>query len=103
MLRTWACKYQALADGPPNACVEGSAYEVTSKEHEDAFRSYETDNYEVVRCTISIAGRQVQDVLFDPLALWILLNPAIELASNIRVCPFGHREDSTTHPCIAGT
>jgi hypothetical protein len=64
MLRTWACKYQALADGPPNACVEGSAYEVTSKEHEDALRPYETYNYEVVRCTISMAGRQVQGCTF---------------------------------------
>jgi hypothetical protein len=27
-----------------------------SKEYEDALRGYETDNYEVVRCTISIEG-----------------------------------------------
>lgn len=64
ILRTWAGKYQALVDGPPNASVKGSAYEVISKEHEDALRSYETDNYEVVRCTISIEGRQVQGCTF---------------------------------------
>ena len=64
LLKTWAGKYKALVDGPANACVEGFAYCVLTKEHEDALRSYETDNYEVVRCTISFKDGEVQGCTF---------------------------------------
>jgi hypothetical protein len=55
-IETWARKYKALVDASVNAIVNGSAYKVMSKEYEDALQGYETDNYEVVRCTISIEG-----------------------------------------------
>ena len=60
----WAGKYKALVDGPANAYVDGSAYYVRTMEHEDALRSYETDNYEVVRCTISFKDEEVQGCTF---------------------------------------
>jgi hypothetical protein len=64
ILTTWAGRYQALIDGPASSSVKGSAYEVTSKEHEDALRHYETNNYEVVRCQISMKDRDVQGCTF---------------------------------------
>lgn len=64
VLKTWAGKYKALVDGPANALMEGTAYCVLTKEHEDALRSYETDNYEVVRCTISLQDGEVQGCTF---------------------------------------
>ena len=41
-----------------------NAYQVMSKEQEDGLRTYETDNYEVVRCLMSIAsnGGRREDV-----------------------------------------
>lgn len=44
-LECWAGKYKALVDAPSGDVVSGFAYEVTSEEHEDALRAYETDNY----------------------------------------------------------
>lgn len=43
-------KYWALVDGSDR--VAGSTFSVQSKEQEDALRLYETDKYEVVKCTI---------------------------------------------------
>ena len=54
-LKTWAGKYKALVDAEEDSEVKGAAYLVESKEHENALRTYETDNYEVVRCVISIS------------------------------------------------
>lgn len=51
-LESWGGKYRALLDGPADATVEGIAYQVESAEHEETLRCYETENYEVVRCTI---------------------------------------------------
>ncbi|RDW76547.1 gamma-glutamylcyclotransferase family protein [Aspergillus mulundensis] len=51
-LRTWGGKYKALTDGVDT--VDGWAYEVTSAAHEDVLRYYETDQYEVVRCAITM-------------------------------------------------
>ena len=60
IIKTWAHKYKALIDGPSTAHVDGWAYEVTSSEHEDALLFYETEMYEVVRCTIAMnAGEDV--------------------------------------------
>jgi hypothetical protein len=56
VIKVWAGKYNALVDGPTTGCVEGWAYEVKNKEHEDALLHYETDVYEVVRCKIDICG-----------------------------------------------
>jgi hypothetical protein len=64
-LEIWAGKYKALVDDPYAASpVYGSAYRVSSKEHEDALRMYETENYEMVRCKISIDGEVVQGCTF---------------------------------------
>lgn len=63
-LECWAGKYKALFDAPSGEVVSGFAYEVTSEEREDALRAYETDNYEVVRCHISVDGRMVKGCTF---------------------------------------
>ena len=52
VLKSWGGKYRALVDGSERNEVLGSAFLITCKEYEDALRQYETDNYEVVRCTI---------------------------------------------------
>lgn len=46
----WHGKYKALVDGVSTDYVHGSAYEVTSREHEEALLLYETEKYEVTRC-----------------------------------------------------
>jgi hypothetical protein len=51
-LRNWEGKYKALINGA--GTVRGWAYQVTCGEHEDALRYYETDQYEVVRCAITM-------------------------------------------------
>lgn len=63
-LECWAGKYKALVDAPGGKVVSGYAYEVTTREREDALRAYETDNYEVVRCCISVDGRMVKGCTF---------------------------------------
>ena len=47
-------KYRALFDGPIEAMVEGAGFEVRSKDWEDSLRAYETDAYEVVRCSMRL-------------------------------------------------
>jgi len=64
MLETWAGKYRVLVDAPESEVVNGSAYLVESKEHEDALRVYETDNYEVVRCEIYLPSGPVMGCSF---------------------------------------
>lgn len=56
VMKMWGGKYKALVDGPERAKVVGKAFLVTNQGYEDALRQYETDNYEVVRCTISMEG-----------------------------------------------
>ena len=51
-IKSWGGKYKVLVDGPSSALVDGWAYKVTSKVHEEALLFYETSTYEVVRCTI---------------------------------------------------
>ena len=73
-LKIWAGKYKALVDDVDSE-VKGHAYEVTSKEDEEALMVYETENYEVVRCKIAIDGdmEEVRGCTFryvgDPRAL----------------------------------
>ena len=37
---------------PDTVCVDRWAYLVATEEHEEVLRFYETENYEIVRCTI---------------------------------------------------
>jgi hypothetical protein len=63
-LKTWAGKYRALIDESETSVVKGSAFEVQSKEQEDALRSYETSKYEVVRGIVEIGYRQIPGCTF---------------------------------------
>ena len=53
-VKMWDVKYKALVDGSDTAHVKGSAHQVKKQEDEEALLFYETENYEVVRCTIAI-------------------------------------------------
>ena len=54
-LTTWGEKYKALVNAySKGAAVEGSAFLVRTAAEEDALRCYETDRYEVVRCTMEM-------------------------------------------------
>jgi hypothetical protein len=59
VIKKWRDKYNALlaSEGAETTCVDGWAYLVETEEHEEALRLYETENYEIVRCTISMKGR----------------------------------------------
>ena len=61
VIKKWRGKYNALLDSDEGAetawVIDGWAYLVESEEHEDALRLYETENYEVVRCTICMGAR----------------------------------------------
>lgn len=63
-LKTWGGKYRALVDGTAHSQVEGSAYLVPCREHEDALRIYETEKYEVVRCEIVMGEERVMGCTF---------------------------------------
>ena len=63
-VRMWAGKYKALVDGESTDLVHGSAYKVTSQAHEDSLLVYETENYEVVRCCITMEDLKVQGLTF---------------------------------------
>jgi Gamma-glutamyl cyclotransferase, AIG2-like len=66
VIQMWRGKYKALVDGPATAEVDGWAYELVSKEHEEQLRYYETDRYEVVRCDILMrnSGGSVKGLTF---------------------------------------
>ncbi|PMD48245.1 hypothetical protein L207DRAFT_626998 [Hyaloscypha variabilis F] len=64
LIGTRGGKYCALLDGRENGKVRGCAFQVMTKEHEDALRLYETGNYEVVRCAIEFDKRMVQGCTF---------------------------------------
>jgi hypothetical protein len=59
VIKKWRGKYNALLDseGAETTFVDGWAYLVETEEHEEVLRFYETENYEIVRCTISMEGR----------------------------------------------
>ena len=64
-IKSWQGKYKALVDGADDDYVHGSAYKVVaSKEHEEALMLYETQEYEVVRCRITMADHSVQGLTF---------------------------------------
>ncbi|KAK4200651.1 hypothetical protein QBC40DRAFT_68080 [Triangularia verruculosa] len=58
LLKTWGNKYNAVVDAPQmdhnKAIVDGCAFTVENSMQEDALCHYETDKYEVVRCTIEL-------------------------------------------------
>ena len=60
LIRSWNSKYKALVDGASTDYVHGSAYEVISREREDALLTYETEKYEVTRCCITMDKQAVQ-------------------------------------------
>ena len=63
-LKTWgAGKYRALVDGLGKEVVEGTAFLVRDKEHEDALCLYETGSYEVARCDIEMLEPARSDVV----------------------------------------
>lgn len=64
LIKTWDGKYKALVDGASTDYVNGSAYEVISKELENDLLLYETEKYEVVRCRITMASQTVQGLTF---------------------------------------
>ncbi|KAI4114568.1 MAG: hypothetical protein LQ338_007986, partial [Usnochroma carphineum] len=64
-VKSWGGKYKALVDGHSDVSVPGWAYLVESSEHEEALRWYETDKYEVVRCTVTLGdGRRIGGLTF---------------------------------------
>ena len=64
LIKSWGGKHKALVDGDSTDYVHGSAYEVASREQEDALLTYETENYEVVRCSITMASETVHGLTF---------------------------------------
>lgn len=64
IVKTWKDRYNALVDGESTDYVHGSAYEVTTKEREEALLLYETEKYEVVRCSIMMESGTVQGLTF---------------------------------------
>ncbi|KAK7418281.1 hypothetical protein QQX98_004066 [Neonectria punicea] len=64
VLKTWGGRYQALLDDPGGGCVAGSALLIVDENQEDALRVYETDQYEMVRCTIEMGDSLVEGLTF---------------------------------------
>ena len=64
IVKTWQHKYNALVDGASTDYVHGSAYKVTTKEREEALLLYETEKYEVVRCSIMMENGTVEGLTF---------------------------------------
>jgi hypothetical protein len=57
VIKSWGGKYRALINGPAAARIDDWAFNVLSREHEDALRLYETEAYEVVRCSITMKDK----------------------------------------------
>jgi len=57
VIKKWRGKYNALLECSDSAFDKWVDF-VESEEHEEALRYYETDNYETVRCGISMNGRE---------------------------------------------
>lgn len=67
VLKTWGGKYKALVDQRgygKESKVAGHAFCVESEKVETGLRVYETDKYEVVRCTIEMGDRREQGLTF---------------------------------------
>ena len=70
IVRKWQHKYNALVDGASTDYVHGSAYNVTTKEREEALLLYETEMYEVVRCAIVMESGVVEGLTFRFVGSW---------------------------------
>ncbi|KAL6714553.1 hypothetical protein ACLMJK_007978 [Lecanora helva] len=57
-------KQEALVEGFDTDTVHGIAYQLCTKEQEEAFLIYETDSYEVVRCEIMMRKQIVRGLTF---------------------------------------
>lgn len=64
VMKRWAGKYNAIIDGPASSAIDGWAYRVLSDEDESILRFHESENYEVVRCNIQLAGGEVKGLTF---------------------------------------
>ncbi|KAI4595463.1 hypothetical protein KJ359_006809 [Pestalotiopsis sp. 9143b] len=67
VLKTWGGKYNALVDQRgygKESKVAGHAFCVESEKVETGLRVYETNKYEVVRCTIEMEGRRRKGLTF---------------------------------------
>ena len=63
-IRTWQNKHNALVNGVPGDRKHGSADRVTTKEREEALLLYETEKYELVRCSIRMESGTFQGLAF---------------------------------------
>ena len=64
-IQTLAGKYNALVDGNDGDVVYGSAYLVTTKEREENLQYYETEKYDIVRCSImTMNGKLIPSLTF---------------------------------------
>jgi hypothetical protein len=57
VIKSGGGKDRALVDDPAATCIDGWAFLVRSREDEDALRLYETETYEVVRCSITMQDK----------------------------------------------
>jgi hypothetical protein len=57
VIKSWGGKYRALVNGPAAARIDGWAFHVISREYEDVLRLYETEVFEVVRCSITMKDK----------------------------------------------
>ena len=64
VIRRWRNKDNALIDDGSSAYTSGWAYLLQTEEHEEALRLYETENYEIVRCLITMEGKEVWGLTF---------------------------------------
>ena len=70
IVRKWQHKYNALVNGASTDHVHGSAYRVTTKEREEALLLYETEKYEVVRCSLMMESGIVEGLTFRFTESW---------------------------------
>lgn len=70
IIRKWQHKYNALVDGTSTDYVHGSAYQVTTREREEALLLYETEKYEVVRCSLVMESGGVEGLTFRYTGSW---------------------------------
>jgi hypothetical protein len=67
-IKIWAGKYKAVIDAPDSTCnyIGGYAYQVVSRSHEEILQYYETEKYEVARCSINMkdTGEEINGLTF---------------------------------------
>lgn len=63
-IKQYRGKYGALVDADEESTQNGKAYLIPSKEREDVLRLYMTARYEVVRCRIWVAEKEIPGLTF---------------------------------------